>query len=186
MTDLLVLVAVALLVLFLVDAPRRTSPGRLLRWVYRHEDETLGARKWESDRRAGRRRMLAFFAKDLAALVYPSTQIGGAAALPGKRRMRRYVVDLPLPPRPWPRPWHRRDITQASFTWSPEAHANAPGFADTVGRKFADALDLKWSPDLFQVTDHRLDRPPRRVLTFRIAKAAPVPEHLHATEELEV
>lgn len=184
MTDLLVLVAMLAVGLFIVDLPRRTSRTRLVRWIYRHTDEPLGARKWENDRRAGRRRLLAFFSRDLAALVYPSTQLGGAAALPGLRRMRRYVVDLPLPHKRWPRSWLRRDITQASFTWSPEAHSNAPGFADTVGRKFADALDLRWSQDLFEVDDHRSDKPPRRALTYRLAKAEPMPEHLAAADEL--
>lgn len=180
----LVLLALAGAFVVLLDAPRRSSRRRLIRWLYRHEDEALGGRKWESDRRAGRRRLLAFFSHDLANLIYPVVQLGGAAALPGHRRMGRYVVDLPLPAKPWPRPYGRRDVTQATFSWSPEAHANAPGFLDTVGRKFADALDRKWAADLFEVTDHRLDSRPRRAATYRLRKAAPMPEHLAAADEL--
>lgn len=184
MNDVLALVAMIGLAVVVLSLPRWTSQTRLRRWVYRHVDQPLGARSWENDRRTQRRRVVGFFSHDLANLMYPSTEYGGAAALPGQRRMRRYIVDLPLPPKTWPRPWFRRNITQASFTWSPEAHSNAPGFADTVGRKFADALDRVWTPDLFDVTDHRMDRPPRRVLTYRLAKAEPVPEHLAAADEL--
>src|SRR5262245_3876426 len=139
--DLLALAFLLGLGLVLVDLPRRVSRFRHLRWVYRHVDQPLGARTWENDRRVGRRRLIGFVSRDLANLLYPATQYGGAAALPSRKRMRRYVVDLPLPAKRWPRPWFRRELTQASFTWSPEATSNSPGFVDIVGRKFADALD---------------------------------------------
>ena len=171
----------------LVSAPRRTSRRRLVRRVYRHCDEVLGARKFENDRRASRRRLLQFFSHDLANLIYPATQFAGAAALPSPRRMRWYVV-LDLPPRrPWQR-YHRWDIRSVTLRWTSEAAANGANFIEwlTRGRPLqggglAQALGLAWTPGLFEDTlDWSRDR-----VRFDRTRPAIVPDDVAAHEELD-
>jgi len=182
----LVLLLVVVFGLALVDLPRRQSRRRILRRIYRHCDEVLGARKFENDRRASRRRLLQFFSHDLANLVYPSVQFAGAAALPSARRMARYVV-LDLPAKPWPQRYHRWDVRSVTLRWTSEAGANAANFIEWLergrpvqGGGLAQALGLEWTPGLFE---HKRDWSRDRVRFDRTRPAA-VPDDLSAEGEL--
>ena len=186
MTGLLVLAAVALLVLFLVDLPRRRSLSHLERRVWRHVDGIIGARKLEGDRRASRRRLLGFFSRDLANLMYPTTQLQGAMAYPGRRRQRRYVR-LILRSKPWPRRFHRWDVLGVEVHWTSEAPANSPTFLEwlekgkpTEGGGVAQALGLKWQAGLFERTEDWS----RDLVRLVRAKPAMVPDQVTAEEEL--
>src|SRR4029450_12089970 len=91
MTELIPVLALVGMAFLLISWPRLTSKSRIIRRIYRHVDDPLGATRYENNRRAGRRRVLAFFSLGLANLVYPVTQYGGVTALPSTGRMRRYV-----------------------------------------------------------------------------------------------
>lgn len=136
---LLVMVGVAA---WAVGLPRHISLHRLERRVWRHVDEVLGARKLESDRRVGRRRVVGFVSHDLAALLYPAVQYQGAMAIPGRRRRRRYV-QLELARPPWParvRFWHVRAV---DLHWSSEAPGRkTSAWFDWVQEQVALALGL--------------------------------------------
>jgi hypothetical protein len=186
MRTVLVLLALVGVGLFLVDLPRRTSFNRLERRMWRHVDGVIGARKLEGDRRASRRRLVGFFSRDLANLLYPPQQLQGAMAYPGRRRQRRYVR-LGLRSKPWPRRFHRWDITWVELHWTSEAAANSPTFWEwiekgkpTEGGGVAQALGLEWKPGLFE---RQVDRSRDLVRLVR-TKPAVVPDDVTAEEEL--
>jgi len=173
MRTALVLLALAGAGWWAVGQPRRTSRRRLVRRVYRHVDEILGARRFELDRRVARRRLLAFFSHDLANLVYPTVQYGGSAALPSTRRMGRYV-QLDLAPVAWPkkvRTWHVRAVT---LRWTSEANALGEGFSTLLARKMAQALLLDGAG--------KLEASPAwdqgRITLTRTRPARPIPERV--------
>jgi hypothetical protein len=153
MTEAITLLVVVGLTLLLISWPRITSRNRIIRRIYRHVDDPLGATRFENNRRAGRRRLLAFFSHDLANLVYPVTQYGGVTALPSTGRMRRYVqVELAPAPRWWRvwqvwRVWHVQVVT---LRWTSEANALGQGFGDLLARKVAQALILNSPAELEQ------------------------------------
>ena len=186
MRPALVLLLVVAFGLALVDQPRRQSRHRLVKRVYRHCDEVLGARKFENDRRVSRRRLVAFFSHDLANLLFPPTQFGNAAALPSARRMARYV-DIDWAAKPWPQRYHRWDIRGLWLRWTSEAGANAPNFIEWLergrpvqGGGFAQALGLEWAPGLFE---HKRDWSRDRVRFDRTRPAA-VPDDLDLRDEV--
>lgn len=130
--------------------PRLTSKNRIIRRIYRHVDEPLGATRFENNRRASRRRLLAFFSRDLANLVYPVTQFGGVTALPSTGRMRRYV-QIEFGPGPvWPRLWRVWHVEAVTLRWTSESNALGIGFGDLLARKVAQALILKSPAELEQ------------------------------------
>lgn len=186
MTRVLLLLALAGVGWWALSQPRRVSYRRLLRRVYRHVDEVLGARKWENDRRASRRRLVQWFSHDLANLLYPMAQYTGAAALPATRRMQRYV-HLTLPARrPWQR-YHRWEVRSVWLSWTPEAAANGGNFVEWLergrpreGGGLAQALGLEWTAGLFE---HTFDRDRDRI-RFDRTRPAVVPDRLDADEEL--
>jgi hypothetical protein len=179
--DLLILLALALLTLFLVDLPRRTSRDHLERRLWRHVDEWIGARKLEADRRASRRRVVQFFSHDLANLLYPPTQLQHAMAYPGRRRRRRYVQPT-WRPRPWPRKLHRWDIGPTTYRWTSEAPVATSGdrWFVRLEQQHAQALGLEYRPGLF---NREVDWS-RDLVTLAQGRPAHVPDQLAAEEEL--
>ena len=148
MTEAITLLALGGLAFLLISWPRLTSKSRIVRRIYRHVDEQLGATRFENNRRASRRRLLAFFSRDLANLVYPVTQFGGVTALPSTGRMRRYV-QLEYGPAPvWPRVWRVWHVQAVTLRWTSEANALGQGFGDLLARKVAQALILKSPAEL--------------------------------------
>lgn len=186
MTRLLLAMVLIGLVPILVDLPRRASINRLERRIWRHVDGIIGARKLEGDRRASRRRLVSFFSRDLANLLYPPTQFQGAMAYPGRRRQRRYLR-LILRERPWPRRFHRWDVLGLEIHWTSEAPANSPNFFEWLekgkpveGGGVAQALGLKWQPGLFERTEDWS----RDLVRLVRARPAVVPDDVTAEEEL--
>lgn len=186
MTNLLALVVAALLALALVDLPRRTSLTRLEKRAWRHVDGIIGARKLEADRRASRRRLVGFFSRDLANLLYPTTQLAGAMAYPGRRRQRRYVRLL-LRRNPWPRRWHRWHIDGVEVHWTSEAPANHGPWLDWLergkpieGGGVAQALGIPWRPGVF---DREVDWD-RDMVRLTRTRPSSVPTHIGIEEEL--
>jgi hypothetical protein len=150
MTDLIILVALIVFAFLLISWPRLTSKNRIIRRIYRHVDDPLGATRFENNRRASRRRVLAFFSLGLANLIYPVTQYGGVNALPSIGRMRRYVqLEFGHAP-PWPRVWRVWHVEAITLRWTSEANALGQGFGDLLARKVAQALILKSPGDLEQ------------------------------------
>lgn len=150
MTELITLLALVGIAFLLISWPRLTSKGRIIRRIYRHVDDPLGATRFENNRRASRRRVLAFFSLGLANLIYPVTQYGGVNALPSTGRMRRYV-QLEFSQAPvWPRLWRVWHVEAVTLRWTSEANALGQGFGDLLARKVAQALILKSPADLEQ------------------------------------
>ena len=150
MTEAITLLAVVGLTLLLLSWPRLTSKNRIIRWIYRHVDDQLGATRFENNRRASRRRLLAFFSHDLANLIYPVTQFGGVTALPSTGRMRRYVqLEFGQAPA-WPRVWRVWHVQAVTLRWTSEANALGQGLGDLLARKVAQALILNGPADLEQ------------------------------------
>ncbi|HWD47388.1 MAG TPA: hypothetical protein VHM23_27360 [Actinomycetota bacterium] len=150
MTELITLLALVGIAFLLISWPRLTSKSRIIRRIYRHVDDPLGATRFENNRRASRRRVLAFFSLGLANLVYPVTQYGGVNALPSTGRMRRYV-QLEFSQAPvWPRLWRVWHVEAVTLRWTSEANALGQGFGDLLARKVAQALILKSPADLEQ------------------------------------
>jgi hypothetical protein len=150
MTEAITLLALVGIAFLLISWPRLTSRNRIIRRIYRHVDDPLGATRFENNRRASRRRLLAFFSLGLANLVYPVTQYGGVNALPSTGRMRRYV-QLEFSQSPvWPRLWRVWHVEAITLRWTSEANALGQGFGDLLARKVAQALILKSPADLEQ------------------------------------
>jgi hypothetical protein len=150
MTEAITLFALVGLSFLLISWPRITSKSRIIRRIYRHVDDPLGATRFENNRRASRRRLLAFFSLGLANLIYPVTQYGGVNALPSTGRMRRYVqLEFGSAPA-WPRLWRVWHVEAITLRWTSEANALGQGFGDLLARKVAQALILKSPADLEQ------------------------------------
>jgi hypothetical protein len=150
MTEAITLLALVGIAFLLISWPRLTSKSRIIRRIYRHVDDPLGATRFENNRRASRRRVLAFFSLGLANLVYPVTQYGGVNALPSTGRMRRYVqLEFGHAPA-WPRLWRVWQVDAVTLRWTSEANALGQGFGDLLARKVAQALILKSPSDLEQ------------------------------------
>jgi hypothetical protein len=151
MSEAITLLALVGLAFLLISWPRLTSKNRILRRIYRHVDDPLGATRFENNRRASRRRVLAFFSLGLANLIYPVTQYGGVTALPSTGRMRRYVqLEFNQTPA-WPRLWRVWHVEAVTLRWTSEANALGQGFGDLLARKVAQALILKSPADLEQL-----------------------------------
>jgi hypothetical protein len=151
MNEAITLLALVVIAFLLISWPRMTSRNRIIRRIYRHVDDPLGATRFENNRRAGRRRLLAFFSLGLANLVYPVTQYGGVTALPSTGRMRRYVqLEFSQAPA-WPRLWRVWHVDTVTLRWTSEANALGQGFGDLLARKVAQALILKSPSDLEQL-----------------------------------
>jgi hypothetical protein len=169
MTEAITLLALGGFAFLLISWRRLTSKSQIIRRIYRHVDELLGATRFENNRRASRRRLLAFFSHDLANLVYPVTQFGGVTALPSTGRMRRYVL-LEYGPGPvWPRVWRVWHVQAVTVRWTSESNALGQGFGDLLARKVAQALILKSAADLEQ--HPAFDK---GYFTLRRSKPAPV------------
>lgn len=159
---MLVLVVSACVGLWVAGRQAR-SRQRLVRHLYRHLDELLGARRFESDRAATRRHYLSYINKDLARLLYTDPKLGGTVVLPSHRRRRLYV-QIDWPPLPWPEPYRLHHIRHRPITlhWTSEAPVNSGSYFEwlergraTSGGGLAQALGFEWSDGLFtQERDH--------------------------------
>lgn len=169
MNETITLLALVGIAFLLISWPRLTSRSRIIRRIYRHVDDPLGATRFENNRRASRRRVLAFFSLGLANLVYPVTQFGGVTALPSTGRMRRYV-QLEFGQGPgWPRLWRVWHVEVVTLRWTSEANALGQGFGDLLARKVAQALILKSPADLEQL-------PAFDQGYFQLRRVKPVPD----------
>ena len=182
---LLLAAAVAYAATFALVWPRHRSRVRLVRRIYRHVDEVLGARKYEADRAATLRRRWSWVSRDLANALYPPTQHAGAVALPRYHRMVRGrdllgrpsgYVDLALEPVPWPRrfrPWHAPSM---SLYWTSEAGIAVGGeqWFTRLEKQVAQALGVAWHDGLFET---KPDHPHDRVRLVRV-KARQAPDGL--------
>jgi gas vesicle protein len=171
----------------------------LIRHIYTHVDEVLGATKTEHIRREKRRFMVQRWLgrgtrqvqrnngrvrtrKKLGTAIadffwdVPATGTG-IAALPSVRRMGHYVK-VKHSHKPTRRnPAHRWDVQEVWLRWTSEAAANRDNFVDylergrpTQGGGLAQALGLEWKPDLFEHTkDYRTS-------TVHFTRKAPAPE----------
>jgi hypothetical protein len=168
----------------------------LIRHIYVHVDEVLGATKTENIRRADRRhhvwRRLWFLPKDVRLGIinffWPVPQYGtGTAALPGVKRMGHYVqIEWQVPPtrnRIWllgrfgPLLYQRWNIQAVWLRWTAEAAANRDTFVEylergrpTQGGGLAQALGLEWKAGMFE---HTWDREASLV---RFARRGPARE----------
>jgi hypothetical protein len=168
----------------------------LVRHIYVHVDEVLGATKTENLRRADRRhrwwRRLWFLPKDVRLGIlnffWPVPQLGtGTAALPGIKRMGYYVqLEFQVPPsrnRIWllgrfgPSLYQRWNIQAVWLRWTAEAAANRDTFVEylergrpTQGGGLAQALGLEWHHGMFE---HTRDSQAQLV---RLARKGPTPE----------
>lgn len=181
MRAVLLLLALIGVAAWAVGLPRHLSRERLERRLWRHCDEVLGARKLEADRRATRRRVVTFFSHDLANLLYPTQQLHGAMAYPGRRRRRHYVYP-DYRPVPWPRRLHRWHIRAVTLRWTSEAQVALLGdrWFEKAEQQVAQALGLEWRHGLF---DREIDRD-RDLVALSRARPAHVPDQLAAEEEL--
>jgi hypothetical protein len=125
-----------------------TGESALIRRIYRHVDEILGARRYEADRAATLRRRTALVSKELAGLLFAGAQPSGAIPLPRQGRMRRYVQVEFAGARPWWRRWQPWQVQAVTLWWTSEANALAEGFITLSGRKVAQALRLKRTDEL--------------------------------------
>lgn len=139
-----------------------TRKERLVRRVYRHLDEIIGATKHENQLRSDKRFRVVHkrrwfwwlvpntkrlpVRRAIADFFWPIPHLApGSNPIPSDRRIRQYVqasADL--------RTWHVR--------YTPEAPANWPQFEEWLARGkpqqgggLAQALGLEWRPDLFVV-----------------------------------
>lgn len=181
MTRVLLLLALVGVAAWAANLPRHLSRERLERRLWRHCDEVLGARKLEADRRVSRRRVVGFFSKDLAALMYPAVQYQGAMAAPGRRRRRHYVYP-DYRPVPWPRRLHRWHIHAVTLRWTSEAAVAVSGdqWFGWLEKQVAQALGLEWRAGIF---DREVDWS-RDLVALSRARPAHVPDQLAAEEEL--
>ena len=137
---------------------------QLIRRIYVHVDELIGATKTENQVRAGKRfhAQRPIWAGGLgkrlgrawADLWWPVPQFGGTSARPSTERMGAYVrLEYGRPKRPG-RPYRIWDVTGVTVFWTSEATALVESFAQNVGRKVAQALRLEGPDQLDHVTDY--------------------------------
>jgi hypothetical protein len=141
---------------------RPTRQERLVRRVYRHLDEIIGATKNENQIRADlrfrvihKRRWFWWLVpntkrlpwrRGIANFFWPVPQIGtGTSPIPSDKRIAYYV-------------WPSVDLRTWTVRYSPEAPANHQVFIEWLtrglprqGGGLAQALGLEWRPDLFKV-----------------------------------
>lgn len=135
-----------------------TSEEKLVRKVYRHLDEIIGATKNENQIRADLRFRVIHkrrwywwllpedLRKRIADYFWPVPQIGtGTSPIPSDRRIAHYV-------------WHSPDMRTWTIHYTAEAPANGATFLEwltkgrpTTGGGLAQALGLEWRADLFRV-----------------------------------
>jgi hypothetical protein len=131
---------------------------QIVRRIYVHVDDLIGATKTENQIRAGKRfavqrpiwrgglgRNLGRLWADAWWPIPP--QAGGATARPHTKRMAVYVRVRFSWDRPWWNPWWRTyrlwDVEAVTVFWTSEAAALTGSFAENVGRKVAQALRLE-------------------------------------------
>ena len=158
-----------------------TGESALVRRIYVHVDEVLGARRFEADRAATLRRRTALISKELAGLLWPSTQLH-AVALPRQGRMRRYVQVEFAGNRSWQRRWQPWQVQAVTLWWTSEANALADGFQMLLGRRVAQSLRLtrgdevepapKWDAGLITFTRRKPAVPPRADVPYAEAPDA--------------
>lgn len=138
--------------------------AQLVRRVFVHVDELIGATKTENQVRAGKRfrvmrpwwrgglgRQLG---KAWADTWWPVPQFGGTTARPTTKRMGAYVrLEFGRPSR-LGRPYRIWDIAGVSVFWTSEAAPLTGAFAENVGRKVAQALRLESVDQLSWTVDH--------------------------------
>lgn len=160
-----------------------TTHRAMIRRIYRHVDDLLGATKTENQIRAGKRhhlyRRLWFLPKasrlELANFFWPTPQLGtGTAALPSTKRMAAYVRLEIQAVRPWwtrlVRPFHAWDVGAVTVWWTSESNPlTGKEFGANVGRKVAQALRLESVDQLSWDIDYDLG-----CITY--ARKAPAPE----------
>jgi hypothetical protein len=157
------------------------STHRLARLVFRHVDELLGARRYESDRGATQRRRWGWLLSDgTARTLWPIQTAGGSQAMPMPWRLRRYV-QLTVTHRRFPHPTGRRDVHAVTLWWTSEADPYQTTWFERLEKKVAQALGRHWTGGLF---DRHVDWWTSRV-TLSLSGGSPtVPDRLGATEEL--
>lgn len=136
---------------------RPLSKYLLIRRVYKHMDELLGARNAEGDWSATRRHYLSYLSEDWAQYLYPSPKLGGVRVLPRHRRRRRYI-QIDWPHQPARKAYRLHDIRYTPITLhsTSEAPVNLDGYRErlerghpTHGGGLAAALDMEWREGLF-------------------------------------
>jgi hypothetical protein len=169
---------------------RQRTPTReehLVRKVYRHLDDIIGATKYENQLRADKRFRVIHKRRwywwlvpvkarqGLADYLWPVPRIGpGVNPIPSDRRIARYVQAS-------------ADLRTWTIWYTSEAPANHGPFVEwlTKGRPvqgggLAQALGREWTPDLFQVERNWAEGLVRLTLQERVA----IPATRAATEDL--
>lgn len=152
---------------------------RLLRYVFSHVDDRIGATQKEKVLRAGAR--FRFMRKwwlwwiprpvrlRFADLFWFEPQYGGVTVLPGTRRMARYVtLEFGRPYHRW-RPYRLWDIQAVVVRPSSEVNPHRGDFAADLARWVAWALKLKGTDQL--EVEARPD-----LGYWRLARRGPAPE----------
>ena len=162
---------------------------QLVRRLFVHVDDLVGATKTENELRAGKRFRVMRpiwrgglghnLGRTWADAWWPVRQYGGTTARPTTRRMGVYVRLEFSRPWSWRRPFRIWEIAAVTVWWTSEAAALAGEFARNVGRKVAQALrlgsvdGLDWSVD-WSAGCIRYDR----------TRPAVVPDRLDSDEEM--
>jgi hypothetical protein len=151
---------------------------QLLRHIYAYVDDRIGATKTENLRRANRRhhvwRRLWFLPKSIRMSIlnwfWPVPQLGtGTAALPGVKRMGRYL-QLELRGRPtFAKPYQIWNIQAVIVRPTGEVDVHVHGFEASLARWVAWAMRLK-GPEQLEVEAHP------ELGYWRLARRGPVPE----------
>jgi hypothetical protein len=173
----------------------------LVRRIYIHVDEVLGATKTENLRRASRRfKVQRWLGRGttkkgrkrlgtaIADFFWAMPQIGtGTAALPSVRRMGHYV-QLELAPSTPKKLAQRHHVQRVWLRWTSEAAANGANFVEWLergrplqGGGLAQALGLEWKGGMFDHTFYR----DHDQIRFDRTRPAAVPDELPAHEELD-
>jgi hypothetical protein len=149
---------------------------QLIRRVFVHVDDLIGATATENQLRRGKRfqvqRWLGNGTKTvvtgkgrtrtrkklgtaIADFFWPTPPLaGGATARPSTKRMAAYIQLEFSRPRSWARPFRIWEIVAVTVHWTSEAAALTGAFAENVGRKVAQALRLEGPDQLDHVTDY--------------------------------
>jgi hypothetical protein len=180
----------------IVAAPRIYSKWWLVKRIYFHVDEVIGARRFESDHATTQRTNWGWlYGEELAAWLWPLPKLSGAVVLPRWWR-RRIYVKLGLAEKPWPQPYFKVDVLFVTIQWTSEANIHddpeirREPFWRRVEKKIAQALSLNWYQDLFEhpIIGHeeRDHRPERDEFTFVLAEVNHTQKRIKAAEEVRV
>lgn len=164
---------------------------QLLRRVFVHVDDLIGATATENQLRRSKRFQVQRWLgsgtvtkqagdrtrtrKKLGTTIadffwpIPPQAAGGATARPSTRRMGAYVKLEFSRPKAWTKPFRIWDVVAVTVFWTSEAAALVGHFAENVGRKVAQALRLESVDQLEWTIDYTLGY-------IRYTRKKPVPE----------